>query len=73
MTCFSVHRRLGNNPIVFTAGMFDRFSNLTSLLLNDISAATLPTGIFDNLTQLQVLYALTAACVVPLSVLMDCV
>jgi hypothetical protein len=53
--------------------MFDRFSNLTSLLLNDISAATLPTGIFDNLTQLQVLYALTAVCTLPLCVLMDCV
>lgn len=56
-----MHRRLGNNPLVFTAGMFDRFANLTSLLLDDISTSTLPTGIFDSITQLQVLYAATVS------------
>ena len=53
-------RSIGDNQLVFTSGMFSRFSNLTTLLLDNNPADTLPAGLLSGLSKLEVLYVLCA-------------
>ena len=51
-------RSIGDNQLVFTSGMFSRFSNLTTLLLDNNPAEALPAGVLSGLSKLDVLYVL---------------
>ena len=53
-----IGRSLGDNMLVFASGMLSRFSNLTTLLLDNNLADTLPAGVFSGLSKLDVLYEL---------------
>ena len=52
----SVCRYFGANSISLSSTTFNRFVNLTTLVLNDNFVLALPSGVFDSLLELRSLY-----------------
>ena len=52
-------RSIGDNELLFSSNMFSRFSNLTTLLLDNNLATVMPSGVFNGLSKLEILYVMT--------------